>query len=132
MTDIKKEIGERLKKIRENKNFKQNRIAKSLGIHPSTLAKYESGEREPDNETLIKLAEIYEVSIDYLLCKTSNPNHTVDEIAEFLLANLDLSDEEIMKKINLIIDGKPVTKDETRRFIAFVRADRAMKEKSPD
>lgn len=65
--DLKKEIGDRLKRARETRNLKQNRVALSLGIHNSTLAKYESGDREPDNETLNKLANMYEVSPNWIL-----------------------------------------------------------------
>lgn len=67
MSDIKKEVGERLKAAREKKNLKQNRVAMMLGVHNSTLAKYESGEREPDAEVINKLAELYEVSTDWIL-----------------------------------------------------------------
>ena len=69
----KKIVGKRLKYIRERKHLKQNYVAKKLGVHNSTLNKYESGEREPDLETLHKLAEIYEVSTDYLLGRTDYP-----------------------------------------------------------
>lgn len=67
MEHIKKAIGERLKQAREKIGLKQNRAAAKLGIHNSTLAKYESGEREADNEVLIKLADLYEVSPQWLL-----------------------------------------------------------------
>jgi transcriptional regulator with XRE-family HTH domain len=67
MSDVKKEIGERLKSVRERRGLKQNKVALHLGVHNSTLAKYESGEREPDNETLMKLAEYYEVNTDWIL-----------------------------------------------------------------
>lgn len=69
----RKIVGKRLKHIRERKHLKQNYVAKKLGVHNSTLNKYESGEREPDLETLHKLAEIYEVSTDYLLGRTDYP-----------------------------------------------------------
>ena len=72
MSDIKKDIGERLKYARERKNLKQNKVAKQIGIHNSTLAKYESGEREADNETIIKLARLYNVTHDWLLTGVDN------------------------------------------------------------
>lgn len=67
MNEFKKSMGNRLKSLREKRGLKQNRVAQMLGVHNSTLAKYESGEREADNETLTKLADIYEVSVNYLL-----------------------------------------------------------------
>ena len=67
MIDIKKQLGENIKSIREKKGIKQNYMAKKLGIHNSTLAKYESGDREPDNEILNKIAELFNTSTDHLL-----------------------------------------------------------------
>ncbi len=43
------------------------------GIEQALLSKYETGERIPPTETLLILAEFYNVSIDYLLCRTDNP-----------------------------------------------------------
>lgn len=74
MDDSKKLLGERLKIAREKKGLKQNRVAQSLGIHNSTLAKYESGDREVDIDTLKKLAELYEVSVDWLSGRTDDPS----------------------------------------------------------
>lgn len=44
------------------------------GIEQALLSKYENGERIPPTETLLKLAEFYNVSVDYLLCRTDNPD----------------------------------------------------------
>jgi len=67
MNENKRIIGERMKMIREARGIKQNRVAQYLGVHNSTVAKYESGEREPDIEAIIKLSQLYGVSVDYLL-----------------------------------------------------------------
>jgi transcriptional regulator with XRE-family HTH domain len=77
MNQSKKALSERLKASRENKNLKQNKIADMLDIHNSTLAKYESGDREPDTDTLIRLADLYEVSLEWLIAgKTSRETNT--------------------------------------------------------
>lgn len=44
------------------------------GIEQALLSKYETGERVPPTETLLILANYYDVSIDYILCRTDNPN----------------------------------------------------------
>lgn len=72
MNENRKALSERLKASRENKNFKQNKIADLLDIHNSTLAKYESGDREPDTATLIRLADVYEVSLEWLIAGKSS------------------------------------------------------------
>lgn len=60
-------LGEKIKIYRENKNMTQYEIAEILGVKPTTVSKYESGTLEPNIESLKKLAELFEVSIDELL-----------------------------------------------------------------
>ncbi len=56
-----------LKKIRQEKGYSQEEIAKKINISQSNYSKYELGKIEPNIELLIKLADIFNVSIDYLL-----------------------------------------------------------------
>ena len=44
------------------------------GIEQALLSKFENGERVPPTETLMRLAEFYNVSIDYILCRTDKPD----------------------------------------------------------
>ncbi|WP_028982763.1 helix-turn-helix domain-containing protein [Sporolactobacillus terrae] len=60
-------FNERLKSSREKTGLKQIDAARKVGIKNNTLSGYESGDRQPDYETLMKLADLYEVSIEYLL-----------------------------------------------------------------
>ncbi len=60
-------LGEKIKLNRENKNMTQVEIAEALGVKPATVSKYESGTLEPNIESLKKLAELFEISIDELL-----------------------------------------------------------------
>lgn len=57
----------RLKEIRKRLGLKQDDVAKYLNISAATYSRYENGIHEPDIETLIKLADFFNVSIDYLL-----------------------------------------------------------------
>lgn len=61
------EIGERLKKYRENKKMTQKEIAEVLGVEPTTISKYETGLLEPSLTSVKRLAEIYDISLDELL-----------------------------------------------------------------
>ena len=63
----------RLKQLRKSKGYTQVSLQIQTGIEQSLLSKYENGERVPSTEALIKLAELYDVSIDYILCRTDNP-----------------------------------------------------------
>jgi|SRR5699024_1918339 len=60
-------LGSRLKQEREKRNWSQVYVAKKIGITNAVLSNYERDYRDPDTETLKKLADLYEVSIDYLL-----------------------------------------------------------------
>ncbi|KKB75320.1 MULTISPECIES: helix-turn-helix domain-containing protein [Bacillus] len=62
-----KKLGIKLKEAREKKGLKQIEAAKKLGISNGTLSGYERDYRDPDTETLKKMAELYDVSIDELL-----------------------------------------------------------------
>ena len=62
-----------LKGIREDRDIPQKDIAKILNVSQNTYSQYETGVISLTAETLIKLSEFYNVSIDYLLDRTNNP-----------------------------------------------------------
>lgn len=63
----------RLKQLRQKRGISQLRLAMELGMNQNTVSRYENGEREADYQTLICLADYFNVSIDYLLERTDNP-----------------------------------------------------------
>ena len=62
-----------LKTLRKDRGYTQIALQMKTGIEQSLLSKFESGERIPPTETLVRLADFYDVSIDYILCRTENP-----------------------------------------------------------
>ena len=63
----------RLKEIRRNKGISQLKLAMDLNTSQNTISRYETGEREPGINELIKIADYFNVSIDYLVGRTDNP-----------------------------------------------------------
>lgn len=63
----------RLKELRKKKNISQQKLAMDLSLSQNSISRYETGEREADYKTLILLADYFNVSIDYLLERTDNP-----------------------------------------------------------
>lgn len=63
----------RIKLLRTSRDMKQSELAKDLGIGASTLSYWERGDFQPDNDSLIKLADYFNVTIDYLLSRTDDP-----------------------------------------------------------
>ena len=66
-----------LKKLRAERKLTQVALQMQTGIEQALLSKFENGERTPPTETLVILADFYDVSIDYILCRTENPKINV-------------------------------------------------------
>ena len=63
----------RLRDLRNDKDWLQKDVAAMLGMSQTGYSKYETGENDIPTPILIRLAEIYHTSIDYLLGRTDNP-----------------------------------------------------------
>lgn len=64
----------RLKEIRKSKGITQLKMAMDLNTNQNTISRYETGEREPSILELIKIADYFNISVDYLLERTDNPS----------------------------------------------------------
>ena len=66
-------FGERIRSLRESMNYSQVKFAETFGIGQSSVVRYEKGEASPSLELLVKIADYYDVSLDYVLGRTDNP-----------------------------------------------------------
>lgn len=64
-------IGEKICKLRTSKNIRQNELAKILGVGTTTISNYENNYSTPDVNTLVKISNYFNVTVDYLLDNTS-------------------------------------------------------------
>lgn len=67
-------MGDKLRSLRIEKNLTQKQVADRIGLAISAVSSYESGNRYPTYDTLIKLARMFHVSTDYLLGITDKRN----------------------------------------------------------
>ncbi len=67
------EMQNRLKELRKSRGYTQVALQMQTGIEQALLSKFENGERIPPTDTLLRLAMFYNVSIDYILCRTDKP-----------------------------------------------------------
>ena len=67
-----------LRKLRKERGLTQITLQMQTGIDQALLSKFETGDRIPPTETLIILADFYNVSIDYILGRTKNPKMNND------------------------------------------------------
>ncbi len=71
MNEQEKTFGDRLKGLRKERKLRQDDVACALNISRQTVSKYERGEREPDFFMLLKIAEYFRVSLDWLFGRTT-------------------------------------------------------------
>lgn len=64
----------RIKELRVARGISQMKMAIDLGMNQNSISRYENGTRQADYETIIAIADYFDVSIDYLLLRTNNPN----------------------------------------------------------
>ncbi|OAK06123.1 transcriptional regulator [Bacillus wiedmannii] len=101
-------FGTRLHTLRKERKLRQEDMAKQLGIARTTYAMYEQGNREPDYNTLIKLATFFKVSIDYLLGTT--------EIRQVT----DIEDPDLYQWFKDINNATPQKREELKKFWEFI------------
>lgn len=98
------EFHERLRAVRDKRGFKQNEAAQKVGIANNTLSSYEKGDRQPDYNTLIKLADLYETSVEYLLRGIeTHSNKPKENLFFFDIEGLNEEEiEDIQRHINFV------------------------------
>ena len=113
--------GRKLKNLREKKGLLQKELGDKLNISASTIGMYEQNRRDPDFETLKKIANFFNVTTDYLLDNTNNTDID-EELKEkealkkllqktgFMAGDEDLTDEELERLIKFIIANKEFLK----------------------
>lgn len=78
-------LGARIAALRREAGLNQAELARRLQISPSAVGMYEQGRREPSAETLVAMARVFQISVDYLL--TGNPTAKETDELEKMLAN---------------------------------------------
>lgn len=83
----------RIKDLREDRDLRQTDVAEATGIAQRTLSNYETGKTNPDSFALIRLADFFDVSIDYLLGRTNLRKDTADDVLQELQAARSMLDD---------------------------------------
>jgi transcriptional regulator with XRE-family HTH domain len=98
-------LGENIKKIRKQRGLQQKQVALEVGVDQSNYNKIENGKREPSVAVLKKLADLFEVTTDYLI----NPDSDIPQEVSIgdktsneqlkLIAELDKEDKQVIFKM---------------------------------
>jgi len=95
-------IGKRIKLLRTEKEVTQKELADFLGLTPKMISFYEKGERFPPHDIISKLSDYFNVTTDYLLCKTDKKN-TLDETEEE--KDIEKAIDELLQQDGLMLCG---------------------------
>lgn len=90
----------RIRESRAAANLTMKQLGAMVGVSESTVSLYETGKRQPDNETLVRIADVLDVSIDYLLGRAA-----AKELPAVTDGELDI--DELDKKILALIHRLP-------------------------
>ncbi|MVB11052.1 HTH-type transcriptional regulator Xre [Caprobacter fermentans] len=72
----------RLRELRREKGLTMKQLGNFFGLAESTISQYETGKRQPDNETLIKFANYFDVTIDFLLGNDSSSKQKKEPVTD--------------------------------------------------
>ena len=115
-------VAHRIKDIRKVKKMSGTEVAAKLEISSPYYYDIEKGKRNLSSEIAGKLADLFDVSVDYLLGREKSEDNIDNEI-EFI-NKLELNDKELLEQFNLMLDGVPLTEEESKGLIAYLRASR--------
>ena len=97
-------IGQRIRDLRKQKRMSQTELAKSAGVSQTTVTAWETGKAEPSSSAVARLADIFNVTTDYLLGRPNKQETKKDDV--------ELSDDDVI----MTWQGKPLS-DEDRELI---------------
>ncbi|MCZ8537890.1 helix-turn-helix domain-containing protein [Paenisporosarcina quisquiliarum] len=109
-------MGTKLKELRTKKCMTSEELAKNLDVAKSIIWSYELNKKEPSNTHLIKIADFFDVSVDYLLDREQQ-NNTV---------NFQYPLDDVIDKYTFLVDNRPVEKEELLDTIAYIKAKRIL------
>ena len=98
-----------LRELRTKRGISQSDLARLLGVARTTVSSYENGSRKPDNETLVLIANCFQVSTDYLLGIEAN----LGSISEYSI---------ILKEINNLLQSASISMEKKREILEEVES----------
>ena len=122
-------LGKKISYLRKERKLSQRELAKELNIGNSTLAMYELEKREPDFNTLQKIADYFDVSTDYLLGRTDIKKSELDNEEEE--KDIEKAIDELLQQNGLMLCGDELDdeallllRDSIRTTIKLMRANK--------
>ena len=105
------QIGKRLRALREGSRLTQTQVAEGVGVQQSRINRYESGKSTPPPEVFVKYADFFDVSMDYLYCRTDKPQGRLYNFQPKVTAAQAVKHKDMKQFVEMCFDPKaPVNK----------------------
>ena len=117
-------LGSLIKELRKKHKLTQSELANKIGVTTSSIGMYETEVRQPSYGVLCKIAEVFDVSVDYLLGRTSSFK-IAETKAEYKVDDLDPAYFKISKEAQ----EQGITADDLRLAIDFIKKSREKNER---
>lgn len=120
-------FGSRLRNLRLENNMTQEDLSKILNVSRATVGRYETNERFPDKNTLKKIADTFEVTVDYLLERTDNRNGKFIYVNEYDKNHIKnnkykIIENKIIKRLlleDIIDENDPIPEEVIKNIIKY-------------
>lgn len=109
-------LSDKLRKLRATTKYTQSELAQKIDVARTTYAMYEQGNREPDYETIQRIANFYDTTTDYLLGLTENPNK-VRKDEKDIAKRLEEFKRDLTNSDGLNFSGEPMSEDAKESLI---------------
>lgn len=110
-------VGSRIKKLRTENKITQDNLAKILNVGKSTISQYENNINKPDIDMLKKIAEYFDVSLDWLMCRTDTRNITEKLLDEKIAKIIEGLGSDVTHKLCELEDMTP---EEKKTLVVFL------------
>ena len=105
------QIGKRLRSLREGVRLTQVQMAEVLSVQQSRINRYETGQSTPSPEVFLKYADYFDISMDYLYCRTDQPQGKLYNYQPEQLKDKNIQNREMREFIEMCFDPQaPVNK----------------------
>ncbi len=109
------EFKDRLKKLRKEQSLTQKELGEKVNLAESTISHYENGIRMPDSSKLEEFANLFNVSVDFILCRTNNRTESIPNDPT------DAELEDFLRKSNVKFDGAPLDEEDKEDILGFLK-----------
>lgn len=111
-------FAKRLINLRENNNLYQADLAKIFNVEQPTVSQWENGKRIPDSEMLVRIANYFGVSVDYLLGNDTKSTDNEKELKEIEAL------KQLLIRNDFMHSSEDLSKDEVDKLMKFVNANK--------